>query len=64
VPTTLVWGTNDLATNVAVAEAASEQFGWLLHVIDDCADAPALEQPEALLAALETVIDDRVEVTR
>ncbi len=64
VPTTLVWGRNDLATNVAVAEAASERFGWSLRVIDSCADAPALEQPEALLAALEVVIDDRMEVTR
>jgi pimeloyl-ACP methyl ester carboxylesterase len=63
-PTTLVWGRNDLATNVAVAEAASERFGWSLRVIDDCADAPALEQPEALLTALEAAIDDRMEVTR
>ena len=61
-PTTLVWGRHDLATSLAVAEAASARYGWPLHVIEECADAPALEQPERLLAALRVAIDDRVEV--
>jgi FAD/FMN-containing dehydrogenase/pimeloyl-ACP methyl ester carboxylesterase len=52
-PTALIWGRQDLATPVAVAEAVSERHGWPLHVIDDCADAPPLEQPEAFLRALD-----------
>jgi pimeloyl-ACP methyl ester carboxylesterase len=64
VPTTLVWGRHDLATSLEVAEAASARFGWPLRVIDDCADAPAVEQPEALLATLETAMSSPLEVTR
>lgn len=49
VPTTLIWGRHDLATPLAVAEAASARFGWPLRVIDNCADDPPVEQPEALV---------------
>ena len=30
VPTTLIWGRHDLATRLAVAEAASVRYGWPL----------------------------------
>jgi pimeloyl-ACP methyl ester carboxylesterase len=63
VPTTLVWGRQDLATTLVVAEAASERHGWPLHVIEDCADEPPLERPEAFLVVLEQAID-RMEITR
>ncbi len=53
VPVTLIWGRHDLATPVAVAEAAAAKHGWPLHVIEDCADDPPIEQPEALVRALE-----------
>ena len=56
VPTTLIWGRHDLATRLAVAEAASADHGWPLHVIEDCADDPQIEQPEAFVAALRTAI--------
>jgi FAD/FMN-containing dehydrogenase/pimeloyl-ACP methyl ester carboxylesterase len=52
VPVALVWGRHDLATPLAVAEAASVRHGWPLHVIDDCADDPPIEQPAALVRAL------------
>ncbi len=64
VPTTLVWGRNDLATDVAVAQAASERYAWPLAVIEDCGDEPPIEQPEAFLATLEAAIGNRVEVAR
>ncbi len=54
VPTTLIWGRDDLATGVSVAEAASERYGWPLRVIEDCADDPPLEQPAAFVRALRT----------
>jgi FAD/FMN-containing dehydrogenase/pimeloyl-ACP methyl ester carboxylesterase len=52
VPVALVWGRDDLANPLAVAEATAAQQGWPLHVIEDCADDPPIEQPDALLRAL------------
>lgn len=46
VPTVLIWGREDLATDVEVAQEASERYGWPLYVIDDAADDPPLERPE------------------
>jgi pimeloyl-ACP methyl ester carboxylesterase len=61
VPVTLIWGRHDLATPLAVAEAASRAFGWPLHVVDDAADDPALEQPEAFLDAVRSTINGEVQ---
>lgn len=55
-PTSLIWGRHDLATPLTVAEEASARYGWPLHVIDDCADDPAIEQPEAFLRALHVAL--------
>jgi pimeloyl-ACP methyl ester carboxylesterase len=55
-PTTLIWGRHDRATPLAVAEAASRQFGWRLEVIDGAADDPTLEQSETFLGALRRAI--------
>ena len=52
VPTTLIWGRHDRATPLSVAEWASRRFRWSLRVIEHAADDPALEQPEAFMAAL------------
>ncbi len=51
VPTTLIWGRHDRQTRLAVAQRASVRYGWPLHVIEDAADDPAFEQPEAVLKA-------------
>lgn len=56
VPTTLIWGRHDLATSLAVAEAASASYGWPLHVIEGAADDPATEQPERFLEALRLAL--------
>jgi pimeloyl-ACP methyl ester carboxylesterase len=52
VPTTLIWGRQDLQVRLEVAETASARHGWPLHVIDNAGDDPPMEQPEAFLAAL------------
>ncbi len=52
VPTTLIWGSRDPVNRLRIAEAASERYGWPLHVIEDAGDDPPLEQPEAFLGAL------------
>jgi pimeloyl-ACP methyl ester carboxylesterase len=51
VPTTLIWGRHDRQTRLPVAQRASVRYGWPLHVIEDAADDPAFEQPEAVLKA-------------
>ena len=56
VPTSLVWGRQDRATPLSVAEAASARFGWPLQVIENCADDPPVEQPDALLRALRAAL--------
>jgi pimeloyl-ACP methyl ester carboxylesterase len=60
--TTLIWGREDRATPLAVAEAASRRYGWPLQVIDGAADDPTIEQPEEFVAALRAVLMDRTGV--
>jgi pimeloyl-ACP methyl ester carboxylesterase len=52
VPTLLVWGRHDLATPLAVAEAASVRYGWPLHVVEHANDDPPVEQPAAVTRLL------------
>ena len=58
VPTALIWGRQDMATPLEVAEAASARHGWPLHVIEDCADDPPVERPEAFVEALHKALAD------
>ena len=57
VPTTLIWGRHDLATPLRIAEAASARYDWPLHVIENAADDPPVEQPAAFLEALRAALD-------
>lgn len=52
VPTTLIWGRHDPVIPTSVAAAASERYGWPLHVIADAGDDAPLEQPTPFLSAL------------
>lgn len=56
VPTTLIWGRNDRAIRLRTAEAASARYGWPLRVIDECADDPPRDRPDAFLAALRPTL--------
>jgi pimeloyl-ACP methyl ester carboxylesterase len=56
VPTTLVWGRHDPVMPLRIAEAASERYGWPLHVIERAADDPPMEQPQAFVQALRTAL--------
>lgn len=51
VPTALIWGRHDRANRLSVATAASERYGWPLHVVEDAADDPARDQPRAFVEA-------------
>ena len=57
VPTTLIWGREDRATRLRIAQAASDRYGWPLHVIERCADDPPRDQPEAFLQALHAATE-------
>jgi pimeloyl-ACP methyl ester carboxylesterase len=52
VPTSLIWGRHDRQISLRVAQAASDRYGWPLHIIEGAADDPCFEQPEASLHAL------------
>jgi pimeloyl-ACP methyl ester carboxylesterase/ubiquinone/menaquinone biosynthesis C-methylase UbiE len=58
VPTSLIWGRHDLATQLSVAQAASARYGWPLHVVENAADDPPLEQPEAFVKALHAALGE------
>jgi pimeloyl-ACP methyl ester carboxylesterase len=57
-PVALIWGRHDLVTPLAVAEAASADYGWPLQVIEDAGDEPTLDQPQAFMSALRRALDD------
>jgi pimeloyl-ACP methyl ester carboxylesterase len=56
VPTSLIWGRQDLQVRLAVAEAASARHGWPLQVIDRAGDDPPMEQPAAFPTALRAAL--------
>ena len=55
-PTALIWGRHDRANRLRVAERASARYRWPLHVIENCADDPPRDQPDAFLRALRAVL--------
>ena len=56
VAVSLIWGRHDLATPLTVAEAASKRFGWPLHVIENAAADPVMDQPKAFIDALRATL--------
>jgi pimeloyl-ACP methyl ester carboxylesterase len=61
IPTALVWGRHDRMAPPRLAEAASNRLGWPLHLIDDAAHAPHIEQPNGFLRALSGVLGPHVD---
>lgn len=57
VPTSLIQGRHDLQVRLKTAEEAAARYGWALHVIDDCRDDPAAEQPEAFIDAMRAALE-------
>jgi pimeloyl-ACP methyl ester carboxylesterase len=47
-----VWGRHDRMAPLSIGEAAAARHGWPLHVVEDAAHAPHIEQPQAFLTAL------------
>ena len=55
-PTSLIWGRQDRANRLRIAQRASERYGWPLEVIEDCADDPARDRPSEFVRALESLL--------
>lgn len=58
VPVSLVWGRQDRANRLRIAERVSARHGWPLRVIDDCADDPPRDRPEAFVRALRSTLGE------
>ena len=46
IPAALIWGRHDRMTPLPLAEEASTRLGWPLHMVDDAAHVPHIEQPD------------------
>ena len=56
VPTTLLWGREDRMVPPAVGQHAARRHGWPLHVIENAAHAPHVEQPQAFVEELQRIV--------
>ncbi len=56
-PVSLIWGRQDRANRLRVAERVSARHGWPLLVIDDCADDPPRDRPDVFVRALHSALD-------
>jgi len=57
VPTTLIWGRQDAAIALDVAEEASARYGWPLLIVDGAGDDPPLDRPREFLEALHSALE-------
>jgi pimeloyl-ACP methyl ester carboxylesterase len=63
VPTTLLWGRHDRMVPLGLAHHAATRQDWPLHVIENAAHAPHLEQPEAFVEELSAIVNASSERT-
>jgi 2-hydroxymuconate-semialdehyde hydrolase len=54
-PTSLLWGRHDRMVPLSLGERTSSKLGWPLHVVDNAAHIPHMEQPNAFLRALSDI---------
>lgn len=55
--TSLIWGRDDRANRLQIAERVSDRHNWPLHVIDRAADDPARDRPNEFLEVLRGILD-------
>jgi 2-hydroxymuconate-semialdehyde hydrolase len=56
IPVALLWGRHDRMVPLAIGEHAARRHGWPLHVVDDAAHAPHVEQPNRFIEVLTSVL--------
>jgi pimeloyl-ACP methyl ester carboxylesterase len=57
VPVNLIWGQHDRMVPLNLAEEASRRLAWPLHVVPGAAHAPHIEQPDAFVHTLCTILN-------
>ena len=55
VPTSLLWGRHDRMVPLSFGERTSTKLGWGLHIVDNTAHVPHMEQPKAFLRTLSDI---------
>lgn len=55
-PVNLIWGRHDRMVPLGTAQPAADRHGWPLHIVEGAAHAPHLEQPEAFLDTIGTIV--------
>jgi pimeloyl-ACP methyl ester carboxylesterase len=58
IPAALLWGRHDRMTPLPLAEAASTRLGWPLHLVDDAAHVPHIEQPDGFVDRIKDALRD------
>jgi len=57
-PVSMIWGRHDLQVRLQIAQSASANYAWPLHIIENAADDPAFEEPEAFIHAMRAPLDN------
>jgi 2-hydroxymuconate-semialdehyde hydrolase len=55
-PVDLIWGASDRMVPLSLGTGASRRLGWPLHVISNAAHAPHIEQPDAFVHTVQSVL--------
>ena len=55
IPVSLLWGRHDRMVPLEIGETAARRHGWPIHVIEDAAHAPHIEQPEQFVETLTAI---------
>jgi 2-hydroxymuconate-semialdehyde hydrolase len=56
VPAALLWGRHDRMIPLSLAQTASARLGWPLHVVDQAAHVPHIEQPDGFVDGLTALL--------
>lgn len=54
-PTTLLWGRHDRMVPLSIGRGAAARHGWPMHVVEDAAHVPHIEQPDLFCDQLESI---------
>ena len=55
-PVSLLWGRSDRMVPLAIGESAHARHGWGLHVVEEAAHAPHIEQPDAFVETVRPLL--------